>query len=163
MLNKKCDLCDKVHDNWNDIISCYEQNKNKVDWDWISAYQNLSEAFIEKFSDKLYLDYIQERKVNWSSVQEYAKMYNLEIDDEYLYAYRNHDRYGRGLFNGGPYFPGIMYEDWHCNCNPNIDNSFGFGIWSEGEIKVRVPLSAWGTWVKEGQEDKARVWKFEII
>jgi len=56
-----------------------------------------------------------------------------------------------------------MYEDWHCNCNPNIDNLFGFGIWPEGKIKVRVPLDAWGTWVKNDQKGKARVWKFEII
>jgi len=56
-----------------------------------------------------------------------------------------------------------MYKDWHCDINPNINNSFGFGIWPKGEIKVRVPLSAWGTWVKNNKNCKARVWKFEII
>jgi len=78
-------------------------------------------------------------------------------------VYRNHDKYGKGVYKGGSYFPGIMYEDWHCNTNPNIEDSYGFGIWPEGKIKVRVPIDAWGTWVKKDKAGKARVWKFEII
>jgi len=110
MLNEKCEFCNNIHDNWDEIIQCYEQNKNKVNWeyisinqqlseefiekfsdkvawDWISRYQKLSKEFIERFKDKLDLNVIRERKENWISIYEYANKYNLEIDDEYLYAY----------------------------------------------------------------------------
>jgi hypothetical protein len=97
-------------------------------------------------------------------VQEYAAKYNLKYDDEYLYAYRNHDCWGRGVWNQTiSYQSGIYYYDWHCDLNPDNPNSFGLGIWPKGNTTVKIKISDWGTVVNHGPEGKARVWGFQII
>ena len=43
-----------------------------------------------------------------------------------------------------------------------VENSFGLGIWPEGNTKVKVLIKDWG--VKVNREDgKCRVWGFEIV
>ena len=107
---------------------------------------------------------IKDKKKNHISISEYAKKHNLEIDDKYLYAYRNHDKRGAGLYKlNSRYKKGIYYRDWHCDTNPNNENSYGFGIWPEGNTKVRIKLEDWGTAVYTNSKGKGRVWGFEII
>ena len=217
MLNEKCHVCGKTHKTWNMIIKCFRKNLDKVDWNWvsryqilseefirefqdkvnwdrisvhqilseefirefqdkviwdqISSYQNLSEGFIREFQDKVHWDRIseyqisyRERTFNPTNLQDYAEKHHLEIKDGYLYAFRNHDKRGRGYFNyNKSYQTGTYYEDWHIDLNPNHKNSYGFGIWPEGNTPIRVKLEDWGTEVKKDSQGKARVRGFEII
>ena len=70
-------------------------NKDKVDWDYISKYQKLSEDSIIEFEDyvvwyyisgyqKLSEDFIREfkDKVNWECISEYQKL-NIEFIKEF--------------------------------------------------------------------------------
>jgi hypothetical protein len=167
---------DKV--NW-DYISGYQklseefirEFSDKVDWNYISCYQKLSEAFIEEFKNKINIDVQlnshhvkktleQKRK----EVQEYAEKYDLKYDDKYLYAYRDHDCWGRGAWNKTiSYKSGIYYQDWHCDLNPDNENSFGLGIWPEGNTPVKIKIQDWGTIVNHDAKGKARVCGFQII
>jgi len=145
--------------------------KNKVNWYYISVCQKLSEAFIEEFTNKINIDVQlkshhvkktleQKRK----EVQEYAAKYNLKYDDEYLYAYRDHDKWGRGVWNKTiSYQSGIYYQDWHYDLNPDNENSFGLGIWPKGNTPVKIKISDWGTVVNHDANGKARVCGFQII
>jgi hypothetical protein len=144
---------------------------NKVYWYGISCYQKLSEAFIEEFKNKINIDeqlkshhvkktLEQKRK----EVQEYAAKYNLKYDNEYLYAYRDHDKWGRGVWNKTiSYQSGIYYQDWHCDLNPDNEDSFGLGIWPEGNTPVKIKIQDWGTIVNHDANGKARVCGFQII
>ena len=141
--------------------------KDSVDWDYISEYQKLSEEFIKEFKDKLYIK-IQKSNHHrkYDPIKEatkYAKKHKLEIKDGYLYAFRNHDMFGRGSFDKTiSYEPNIYYRDWHCDLNPKNENSFGLGIWPKGNTKVKVHLNDFGCEVKTNKNGKARVWGFEI-
>jgi hypothetical protein len=42
----------------------FRKNQDKVDWDWISKYQPLSEPFIREFQDK----------VNWDCIFKYQPL-----------------------------------------------------------------------------------------
>ena len=85
--------------------------KDKVDWYYISNYQNLSNKFREEFN-------IQPQPVIITA-EEYAKEYKLEIKDGYLYAYRDHNFNGSGIFRKNIYYrKGKYYKDWHCDLNP---------------------------------------------
>ena len=82
-----------------------EEFKDKVDWNYISRCQKLSESFIREFEDKIDIE-IQALNHKEKSIKEktkeikkYAKKHKLEFDGEYLYAFREHDKYGRGMFN----------------------------------------------------------------
>jgi len=141
-----------------------EKFQDKVDWYYISKTQNLSEKFIEKFQDKVDLNIIDLKKKNYISIYDYSKKYNLKIKDGYLYAFRNHRKNGTGSYkNNSNYKKGIYYRDWHCDLNPNNENSYGFGIWPEGNTKVKVKIEDWGTAVFNDKNGKARVWGFMII
>jgi hypothetical protein len=144
---------------------------NKVYWYYISCYQKLSEAFIEEFKNKINI-YVQLKshhvkktlEQKRKEIQEYAAKYNLKYDDEYLYAYRDHDKWGRGVWNRTiSYQSGIYYQDWHCDLNPDNENSFGLGIWPKGNTPVKIKISDWGTVVNHDPKGKARVWGFQII
>jgi hypothetical protein len=107
---------------------------------------------------------IEEKKDKFISIEEYAKKWNLKMDDQYLYAYRNHDKRNNGMyFSNIGYEKGILYHDWHCDINPLNENSYGFGIWPEGNTKICVPIDKWGCAVFNSINGKARVWAFEII
>jgi hypothetical protein len=43
-----------------------------------------------------------------------------------------------------------------------FENSFGFGIWPEGNTPIRVKIEDWGVAVNR-EDGKARVWGFEIL
>jgi len=143
--------------------------KDEVDWYHISSNQKLSEDFIREFKDKIDIK-IQKANFKEKSYEEkleevkaYAKQYNLKFDGKYLYAYRDHDRNGCGQFNKTIiYEKGKYYTDWHCNMNPECENSFGLGIFSEGNTPVKVKVEDWGVMVNR-DDGKARVMGIEII
>ena len=146
-----------------------EKHSSQVNWYYISKYQKLSEDFIEKHSDQVDI-LLQHRKHQEKTVEqkrkeikEYAKAHNLQFDGTFLYAYRNHDIHGRGMFNKTVFYePSIYYSDWHCDMDPNEEYSFGFGIWPEGNTPVKIKVEDWGVAVNRG-DGKARVLGFEII
>lgn len=143
-------------------------------WPWISECQRLSDNFIKEFKDKVNVDLQREVHPNLSDeertsrAKDYAEKHNLEIDDEYLYAYREHCiRTNRGMFNlnRSGYRDGIYYTDWRCDHRENVENSFGFGIWpsaEQGNTKVRVKLTDFGVGDVDNK-GKARVWGFEVV
>jgi len=143
--------------------------ESKVDWDYISCYQVLTPKFRKEFKSKIdnkvyeEVNQVKTLETKTEECKEYAKKYNLEIDKEYLYAYRNHDEYGRGAYSKViSYKKGKYYRDWHCDMRKNEENSFGLGIWPQGNTKVKVKIEDWG--VEVGRNDgKARVWGFEIV
>ena len=97
-------------------------------------------------------------------VSEYCERYNLKYDEEYFYPFRDHDKLGRGVFNQTiSYEKGKYYKDWHCDANPENENSFGLGIWPKGNTPIKVKIEDWGVEVKDYKNGKARVWGFEII
>ena len=142
--------------------------QDKVDWDCISYYQKLLKRFQKEFQDKVDLE-IQNKtfksktkKQKLREIKQYAKKYNLDFDGENLIAYRNHDMNGCGMFNKTTYYEkGTYYSDWGCNMDETCVNSFGFGIWPEGNTKVKINVKDWGVCV--GRSDgKARVFGFEV-
>lgn len=150
-----------------------DEFKDIVNWYNISEYQKLSEDFIREFKDKVNIN-IQEkchkektREQKLEEIKEYAKKHNLEFDGEYLYAYRQHDFNGCGVFNKTIiYEKGQYYKDWHCDMNEENENSFGLGIWPNNKdvnIKVKVKVDDWGCAVNRRNDGKARVWGFEMV
>ncbi len=143
--------------------------QNKVDWCEISYYQILSKKFIKEFQDKINVE-IQMKKHHIKKTQDqkikeikaYVKEFNLEFDGEFLYAFRKNDQFGRGTYTRTIFYEkGKYYQDWRCDLDENEQNSFGLGIFSEGNTKVKVKVEDWGCRVLNS--NKARVWGFEII
>lgn len=169
-----------------------EKFKDKVNWYLISRFQQLSEQFIEKYADKVNLYYISEcqqlseqliekfknkidintykevhreitKEEKIKEMQEYAKKHNLKFDGEYLYAFRNHDKWGRGTSDKKiSYKKEKYYHDWHCDMRIDVSDSFGLGIWPMGNTPVRVKVDDWGCCVNR-EDGKCRVWGFEAI
>ena len=44
----------------------------------------------------------------------------------------------------------------------NEENSFGLGIWPQGNTKIKVKVENWGVEVNRS-DGKARVWGFKVI
>ena len=152
-----------------DLDCTVEKFQDKVDWGWISRYQNLSEDFIEKFQDKVNISVyraVHQEKTKKQKLEEmkaYAKEYNLKFDGKYLYAFRNHDKWGRGSFcKALRYDSGYYYRDWHLDMRKGVEDSFGMGIWPEGNTPIRVKVEDWGIAVNR-EDGKARVWGFEVL
>jgi len=143
--------------------------KDKVHWEWVSKYQTLSENFIREFKDKVDIKLYKEvhqtktKRQKEKEMKGYAKKHDLKFDGEFLYAFREHDQYGRGLFNKTiSYEKGKYYKDWHCDMRKEEENSFGLGIFPKGNTKVKIKVEDWGLEV-DREDGKARVWGFEII
>ena len=145
--------------------------KDKVNWNYISCYQKLSEDFIKEFKDKVNIQLYKEvnrslsYKQKLKEVKKYCKKYKLEIDEKNkcFYVYREHDEYGRGIFNKTIFYvKNTYYKDWHLDMRRNKENSFGLGIWPKGNTKVKVLIEDWGLEC-EREDGKCRVWGFEIV
>ena len=142
---------------------------NKVNWGCISESQKLSEEFISKYADKVNIK-VQKLSPSEKSLKQktieakkYAKKYNLKITKKYLYAFRNHDFNGCGIYNKIiSYEKGQYYTDWHCDMNSENEDSFGLGIFPKGNTAIKVKISDWGVSVNRN-DGKARVWGFQII
>ena len=143
--------------------------KEKVNWNCISQFQQLSEAFIKEFKEKvneeLYYQINQKlsQQQKLTAIKNYAKKHKLRFDGEFLYAFRNHDKFGRGEFIKTIFYKtGQYYRDWHCDMRKKKANSFGLGIWTKGNTPVKVQVEDWGVEVKR-DDGKARVWGFTVI
>jgi hypothetical protein len=143
--------------------------KDEVNWNYISSSQKLSEEFIREFKGKINIKEYQkinekksiEQKIK--EIKKYAETYSLKFDEEYLYAFREHDNCGRGTFNKTiSYEKGKYYKDWHCDMRKGEENSFGLGIWPKGNTPIKVKAEDWGVAVNR-KDGKARVWGFEVI
>lgn len=145
----------------------------------LAKYQPYPEFFKEIKSNKIVnpSDLIQlQTKSKEQKIQEmkdYAKEHNLEFDGEYLYAYREHDKLGRGIYNKTIcYEEGKYYRDWHCDIDSRIQNSFGLGIFPfstrngdpvrlNTNVLVKVHVDDWGCAIYNSK--KARVWAFTVL
>ena len=131
---------------------------------------NLS-CSVEEFKDKVNIKVYKQinRKISYSQklkeVKEYCKEYDLEFDykNRCFYAYRNHDKFGRGVFNKIIFYKkGEYYRDWHLDMRKKEENSFGLGIFPKGNTKVKVLVKDWGVAVNR-EDGKCRVWGFEVV
>ena len=143
--------------------------QDRVNWTEISKCQKLSEEFIREFKDRVVIETqykshhdirsLEEKRIEVSS---YAKQYSLRFENDILYAFRNHNHRGNGMYNiSFRYSPGNNYRDWHCDLDPENENSFGLGIWPEGNTPVQVRVEDWGCRVTNNK-GKARVWAFSM-
>jgi hypothetical protein len=183
------EFADKVH--WLSISARQNLSKefirefaDKVSWDHISTNQNLSEEFIREFKDKVnWYDISAKQKLSeefrtqhnmskaivhtkeqkLENMKAYAEEYDLKIENDTLVAYRHHDQWNHGVYNKTITYDeiGKRYEDWHCNLDENNKNSFGLGIFPDGNVKVSVHVDDWGVWVDK--TDKGRVWAFTLL
>ena len=148
-----------------------ERFADKVRWNSISQYQKLSEEFIDEHSEKVDKEIYESVHKEYSSlekleiVRDYVKRFGLRFDEEsgYLYAFREHDSYGRGMYNKTlSYESGRVYRDWKCDMRVSVENSFGLGIFPKGNTPVRVHFENFGVEVKR-EDGKCRVWEFEVL
>jgi len=125
-------------------------------------YQNLV-WFVKDLRGKFYE--IHKKRSKARCIEEmklYAKEYDLKFDGDYLYAFRNHDRAGRGMFNRTTFYEkGEYYRDWHLDANENDQYSFGLGIFPKGNAPVKVHVDDWGCLVNSS--NKCRVWAFIVL
>jgi len=157
-------------------ISCYQKlsepfidaHKLEVDWYWISRCQKLSEPFIDAHKSEVDCKLQKRKHMDKRSIAEkkdemktYADKYGLIFDGNTLYAFREHDSWGRGAFNKTIAYDKGYYRDWHCDLDHDEGNSFGMGIFPKGNVKVAVTADDWGVAVK-GTDGKARVWGFTL-
>ena len=160
--NRACDsqnIPDFIKEHWNELseyqknIACASQNIPdfiKEPWNELTEYQKA--LFHEQPS----------LEVKKSEARKYAKFHGLRVTKRYLYAFRNHDNFGCGVYNKVyKYTKGQYYKDWHCDGNPAKENSFGYGIWPKGNTAIRVRLEDFCVSVNR-DDGKARVWGFEI-
>ena len=130
-------------------------NKDKVDWFYISEFQQLSESFIEKYKDKVYY---------WFCISKYQKLskafmkdHNIEkpidswlyittkeklayikantsyeiIDDKYIIAYKSTRADGYSCYNFQYLYEVDGIYESHCDCNIKYENSFGLSAWTK--------------------------------
>ena len=172
---------------------------DKLDWILISKYQVLSEDFIREFQNKVYWDCIYRyQKLS----DEFIKEFHLDVDKEnnwlyvteeqkekfikketpyeiledkngkYIVAYKTTKKGGISVFKSGhKYEVGKIYES-NCDCNLNINNSFGLSAWtkekaleyySKGELyKVKIYIRDIGAILKDNNM-KIRCFKQQFL
>jgi hypothetical protein len=151
--------------NWHNVSSYQELSedfirefRHNVNWNRISKCQKLSKKFIREFSLSIIKDKrtIEDKR---NEMMDYANKHNLKFENDTLFAFREHDKWNRGVYNKTIYYdePGY-YKDWHCDLNPKNENSFGLGIFPQGNTPVSVSVEDWGVVVNDSK--KARVLAF---
>jgi len=147
--------------------------QNQVDWKCISNYQKLSPEFRKEFNLKIskynWLYKTKKWKLNWIKNNT-----NYEVvDDQYIIAYKSVRSNGYSVFNNQfKYEVGNIYEDFHCDCNSIIDNSFGLSAWTKKEalkyysngllLKIKINIEDIGC-IVPSHENKIRCWKLTIL
>ena len=136
--------------NWYVISYCQKLSESfirefqdKINWQKISHCQELSRKFIKEFSHKLDIApqlKKHHRKVDKEvEISSYASKHNLRYEDGVLYAYRNHDQDGHGVYNKTiTYIPGKYYRDWRCDLEATEQDSFGLGIYLESNFSCAL-------------------------
>jgi len=147
--------------------------KYQIDWDYIIYYQKLSSKFRKEFNLKIlkhnWLYKTKEWKLNWIK-----KHTDYEVvDNQYIIAYKSVKKDGYSVFNRQfQYEIGNTYEDFHCDCNSNIDNSFGLSAWYKQNakeyydygklLKVKINIEDIGC-IVPSHNNKIRCWKLTIL
>jgi hypothetical protein len=163
--------------------------ENFVYWPYIFKYQKLSESFVKKFLHKPGSPYAYkyqkitstfDRSNNWmyatvETKEEYIRkntLYKIHEDKQgkYILAYKGIRRDNYSAFNFQyKYEIGQEYEA-HCDCNLDVENSFGLSAWTlsgaksychEKILLVKIYLEDIGAIVHNGS--KIRCFKFEVI
>jgi len=147
--------------------------KYEIEWTDISKYQKLSPEFIKEFNLKIlktnWLYKTKEWKLNWIK-----KHTDYEVvDDQYIIVYKSVELNGDSVYNHKfKYKVGKTYEDFHCDCNNNNENSFGLSAWSkegalnyysEGKLlEVKINIEDIGCIIPKNN-NKIRCWKLTIL
>ena len=145
--------------NWY-LISCQKlsesviiQFQDKVNWNFISKYQTLSESFIREFD-------LEISDTNWLYKDSDYKLEKIkdcglyEIDGDYIIAYKsvktNGDSvYASSLYN---YQIGNTYES-NADFDIGEENSFGLSAWTKEKAK---------DYYSEGKILKVKIYKEDI-
>lgn len=98
-----------------------------------------------------------------NEMKAYADKHGLKFENDYLYCFRIHDKWGRGVFSPKVYHKGHYYKDWRCDLNHKNHNSFGFGAWPQGNTPIRIHVKDWGICFDSNNDYKIRCWAFEIL
>jgi hypothetical protein len=139
--------------------------------DWVCINQRLTSAQVTALWPKMtehQRDLVKAMKLPTilearKRAGEYADRYNLKVSKGFLYAFREHDIRGCGVFKKTTFYKkGVLYRDWHCDPRPEVENSFGFGIWPKGNTPVQVPLRDFVVAVNR-DDGKARVMAFKKV
>lgn len=160
---------------WHNIIRYQNLNskdlelfKDKLNWNMVSKYQKLSSEDLEKYKNLININ-VQKKHHKEKNIDKkkremvaYAKKYNLRFDGHFLYAFREHDQWGRGVWNKTIiYKRGIYYRDWRVDMDGRNPASFGLGICPKGNTPVKVSVQDWGMEVFSGV--KCRVFGFTVL
>ena len=122
------------------------KDPNRLDWERVSRYQKAQPNKLERIN----------------RAKKYAAIHHLKTTEAGFYAYREHDKWGRGQFQTTIFYkPGRTYRDWHCDPRSDEENSFGLGIWPKGNTRVFVRYEDFCVAVDRG-DGKARVGGFRI-
>lgn len=143
--------------------------ENYLDWENVAECQNLSAGLRKRVETKIDLDLYEEvhrkttKEEKIEEMKAYAERHVLVFDGKYLYAFREHDGEGKGMFNKTiSYKKGKYYRDWHLDMRKEVTNSFGLGVFPKGNTPVRVKVEDWGVCVNR-EDGKCRVWGFEVL
>lgn len=159
----------KTEINWKTVSKCQQMSEDfirefcdKVDWSLIPYNQNISLDFCEEFNLDNTIPKLHKSIDSKKDAIAFAKKYKLKYDDKYLYAFRSHNKWGRGSYSKtNSYEKGKYYRDWRCNPIKDCHCSYGYGIALRGNTPIRVKLEDFCVEIEDSKE--ARVWGFEII
>jgi len=95
------------------------------------------------------------------------------VDDQYIIAYKSVKLNGHSIFNNRfKYKIGNTYEDFHCDCNENTENSVGLSAWDKkgaleyydiGKLlKVKINIEDVGC-IVPNYNNKIRCWKLTVL
>jgi len=95
------------------------------------------------------------------------------IDDQYIIAYKSVKSNGYSVYNNQiKYEVGNTYEDFHCDCNNDNENSFGLSAWDKkgaleyynhGKLlKVKINIENIGC-IVPNNNNKIRCWKLTVL
>jgi len=141
--------------------------------DYIINYQKLSPEFRKEFNLEIskynWLYKSTKWKLNWIKNNTDYEI----VDDQYIIAYKSIKFNRYSVFNNQiKYKVGNTYEDFHCDCNENIENSFGLSAWTKKEalgyynygklLKVKINIEDIGC-IVPSHNNKIRCWKLTIL
>jgi len=145
-----------------------EKHLDKVDWNIISQYQILSKEFIEKHKlqipETCLIYKTKEEKIQY--IKENEVPYELSEDEKYIIAYKSAREDGYSVFNFQYHYKvGKKYKS-HCDCNVDIENSFGLSSWTKEKaleyynkgklFKVKIMIEDIGCFVHKDNKIRCR-------
>jgi len=145
----------------------------EISWSLVCNHQKLSPEFCKEFNLKIpednWLYKTKKWKLNWIKTNTDYEI----IDDQYIIAYKSVCSNGISVFNRQfQYEVGNTYEDFHCDCNSDYNNSFGLSAWTKKEalkyynagklLKVKINIEDIGC-ITKSNDNKIRCWKLTVL